>query len=85
MTAQISLRMPRKLLSQAKKEASARGYVSVQEFIRESVREQMYDPILTPAGIAKIEKGLQEIREGKAVPLSLRELRSGRVRNSSGK
>ncbi len=40
---QISLQLPENVLSKAKKYARNKGYSSVQDFIREIVRERLFD------------------------------------------
>jgi len=43
MTSQINLRFPDELLTNAKNFAQSNGYINIQEFIRETVREKIYD------------------------------------------
>lgn len=43
MNTQINVRMPQELLAKAQEKAEAFGYGSVQEFIRETVREKVFE------------------------------------------
>lgn len=56
MNRQINLRMPDKLFNSAKKYAKKHGYSTVQEFIKEIVREKLYGPELTNEEIKLIER-----------------------------
>jgi len=43
MNAQINLRMPDKLLATAKEYAEEYGFSNVQDFIKETIREKLYE------------------------------------------
>lgn len=43
MNTQVNIRMSNELLTKAQTEAKILGFGSVQEFIRETVRERVYD------------------------------------------
>lgn len=43
MNTQISLKLPNKLFKTAKEYAEAHGYNNLQEFIRETVREKIFE------------------------------------------
>ena len=43
MNAQINLRLPEKLLGSARKYADKHGYATLQEFIKETLREKLFD------------------------------------------
>jgi metal-responsive CopG/Arc/MetJ family transcriptional regulator len=43
MSTQINLRMPQKLLSAVKSYSDEHGFGSVQEFIKETIREKLFD------------------------------------------
>ncbi len=43
MALQINLKLSEKMAKAAKKEAESKGYDSLQDFIRESLREKLFD------------------------------------------
>lgn len=43
MNKQINIRLPPKVLTAAKHYADSKGYGNVQEFIKEAVREKLFD------------------------------------------
>ncbi len=45
MSSQINIRMPDKLLTAARDYADSHGYGTVQEFIKETVRERLFDDL----------------------------------------
>jgi len=67
---QISLRLPPKLLADAKRHAVKHGYRNIQTLIEEELRNLVYDDniVLTASGKAKLAQALQEVREGKTIP-----------------
>ena len=44
MNRQINLRLPRELLKKAEQYAKEKGYGSIQEFIKETIREKLFPP-----------------------------------------
>lgn len=47
MNVQVNVRMTQELLAKTKEEANRRGYGNVQDFIRETIREEVFDNGLT--------------------------------------
>ncbi len=45
MTTQINLRIADSFLDNVKEHAKAQGYLNIQEFIREAIREKLYDEL----------------------------------------
>ncbi len=65
MNTQINLRMPQKLLSSVKSYSDEHGYGSVQDFIKETVREKLFDePEISKEELALVKK-LAEVTEKK--------------------
>ena len=65
MNTQINLRMPQKLLSSVKSYSDEHGYGSVQDFIKETVREKLFDePEISKEELALVKK-LAEVAEKK--------------------
>jgi len=65
MNTQINLRMPQKLLSSVKSYSDEHGYGSVQDFIKETVREKLFDePEISKEELALVKK-LAEVSEKK--------------------
>lgn len=65
MNTQINLRMPQKLLSSVKSYSDEHGFGSVQEFIKETIREKLFDePEITKEELKLIKK-LVEVSEKK--------------------
>ncbi len=57
MTKQINVRMPEKLLKSANKHANEKGFASLQDFIRETIREKLFDePDLSMEELVLINK-----------------------------
>ena len=65
MNTQINIRMPETLLDSAKSYAAEHGFGTVQEFIKETVREKLFDePDMTREELLLIRK-LAEATENK--------------------
>ena len=65
MNTQINIRMSEKLLSSVKDYSNKHGYGSVQEFIKETVREKLFDePEIDKEELALVKK-LAEVSERK--------------------
>jgi len=65
MNTQINLRMPQKLLSSVKSYSDEHGYGSVQDIIKETVREKLFDePEISKEELALVKK-LAEVSEKK--------------------
>ena len=65
MNTQINLRMPEKLLNSAKSYSDEHGYGSLQDFIKETIREKLFDePEITKEELALVKK-LAEVSEKK--------------------
>ncbi len=65
MNTQINLRMSPKLLSSVKSYSEEHGYGSVQDFIKETVREKLFDaPEISKEELALVKK-LVEVSEKK--------------------
>ncbi|MBR9699372.1 hypothetical protein GOV09_02865 [Candidatus Woesearchaeota archaeon] len=45
MNKQINLRLPTTLLKSAKVRATQRGFTNVQDFIKETLRQELFEPI----------------------------------------
>ena len=58
MNTQVNVRFPAQLLQQAQRHATAEGFGTVQDFIRESVRERVRGERLTPSEYAELERVL---------------------------
>ncbi len=57
MNTQINLRMPQKLLSSVKSYSNEHGFGSVQEFIKETIREKLFDePDITKEELELVKK-----------------------------
>ena len=65
MNTQINLRMPKKMISSANSYAEEHGFGTIQEFIKETVREKLFDePEISKEELALVKK-LAEITERK--------------------
>lgn len=74
MNTQINLRLPEKLLSSAKSYTEKHGFGSIQEFIKETLREKLFDePEISKDELALINK-LVEVSEKKNLYGSEKEL-----------
>jgi len=63
MNTQINLRLPENLLVAAKSYSKEHGFSTIQEFIKESIREQLFDaPQISKKEFALIKK-LIEVSE----------------------
>lgn len=57
MNSQVNVRMPDELLSKAQEQAKNYGFGSVQEFIRETIREKVFDePNLSKQELLLVKK-----------------------------
>jgi len=56
MNKQINLRLSKKLLIATEKHTKKYGFSSIQEFIKEALREKVFKPEFTKKEIALIEK-----------------------------
>ncbi len=56
MNTQINLRLPEKLLISAKKYAETNGFGTLQEFIKEILRERLFEEKLSSKEIALVRK-----------------------------
>ena len=56
MNKQVNLRLPEKLLISAKRYSKKNGFTSVQEFIKETIREKLFKPEFTKKEIDLIAK-----------------------------
>ena len=65
MNTQINLRMPQKLLSSVKSYSNKHGYGSVQDFIKETIREKLFDKSEISKEELKLVKKLVEMSEKK--------------------
>ncbi len=80
---QINLRLNPPLLKAARAQAHRRGFSTIQAFIQEAVRAQVYDPELTAAEWRMIERQMREVEKGRTIPgdialARMRELASGK-------
>ena len=65
MNTQINIRMPQKLLSSVKSYSEEHGFGSVQDFIKETIREKLFDePEITKEELELVKK-LVEVSEKK--------------------
>jgi hypothetical protein len=65
MNTQINLRMPQKLLGLVRNYSDEHGYGSVQDFIKETIREKLFDePEISKEELALVKK-LVEVSEKK--------------------
>lgn len=65
MNTQINLRMPEKLLTSVKVYTEEHGFSNIQEFIKETIREKLFDePEITKEELALVKK-LVEVSEKK--------------------
>ncbi len=65
MNTQVNLRIPQKLLSSVKSYSDEHGYGSVQDFIKETIREKLFDePEISKEELALVKK-LAEVSEKK--------------------
>jgi metal-responsive CopG/Arc/MetJ family transcriptional regulator len=53
---QINVRMPQKLLQQAKLYSEKNGFGSIQEFIKETIREKVFEKSVTKKELELIKK-----------------------------
>jgi|TARA_B100001971_G_C18261910_1_gene587752 metal-responsive CopG/Arc/MetJ family transcriptional regulator len=65
MNTQINLRMPQKLLTSVKSYSDEHGYGSVQDFIKETVREKLFDEPEISKDELKLVKKLVAVSEKK--------------------
>ncbi|MFH0874486.1 MAG: ribbon-helix-helix domain-containing protein [archaeon] len=66
MTTQINIRMPDNLLDTAKDYAESMGFSNVQDFIRETVREKLFDePKISKEEFALVNKLVNASEEKK--------------------
>tara|TARA_Y100000310_G_C20680361_1_gene815568 strand:- start:1473 stop:1721 length:249 start_codon:yes stop_codon:yes gene_type:complete len=63
MNKQVNLRLPEKLLISAKRYSKKNGFTSVQEFIKETIREKLFKPEFTKKEIDLIAKFAQVCEE----------------------
>jgi metal-responsive CopG/Arc/MetJ family transcriptional regulator len=57
MNEQINLRLPQNLLASAKNHAQKNGYGTIQEFIKETIREKLFDePKLSKEELGLVKK-----------------------------
>ena len=74
MNTQINLRLPQKLLSSVKSYTKEHGFGSMQEFIKETIREKLFDePEITKEELILVKK-LAELSEKKNLYGSEKEL-----------
>jgi len=60
MNMQINLRMPQKLLSSVKSYSNEHGFGSVQDFIKETIREKLFDePEISKEELELVKKLVQ--------------------------
>jgi len=64
MNAQINVRLPQKMLVAAKSQAEKHGFQSLQDFIRETIRERLFEPELSRKELKMVQK-IYEISEKK--------------------
>ena len=65
MNTQINIRMPQKLLSSVKSYSDEHGFGSVQDFVKETIREKLFDePEISKEELALVKK-LVEVSEKK--------------------
>jgi hypothetical protein len=65
MNTQINIRMPQKLLSSVKSYSNEHGFGSVQDFIKETIREKLFDePEISKEELALVKK-LVDVSEKK--------------------
>ncbi len=65
MNTQINLRLPEKIIVSAKLYSQEHGFGSIQDFIKETIREKLFDePEITKAELALVKK-LVEVSEKK--------------------
>ena len=65
MNMQINLRMPQKLLSSVKSYSNEHGFGSVQDFIKETIREKLFDEPEISKEELELVKKLVELSEKK--------------------
>lgn len=56
MNSQINVRVPQKMLVAAKAHAEKNGFPSLQDFIRETIRERLFEPELTRQELKLVRK-----------------------------
>jgi len=57
MNTQINIRMPQKLLSSVRSYSDEHGFGSVQEFVKETIREKLFDePEITKEELELVKK-----------------------------
>lgn len=59
MNQQVNLRLPGKLLDSAKSYADSHGYGTLQEFIKETLREKVFEPGISEKEMALIRRLLK--------------------------
>ncbi|MBS3142281.1 hypothetical protein J4464_02740 [Candidatus Woesearchaeota archaeon] len=74
MNTQINVRIPQKLLSSVRSYSDEHGYGSVQDFIKETIREKLFDePEISKEELALVKK-LADLTEKKKLYGTEREL-----------
>ena len=56
MNTQINLRLSEKMLSLAKEYSRKNGFGSIQEFIKETLREKLFEPTITKQELETVKK-----------------------------
>ncbi len=65
MNEQINLRVPKKIIGSARSYAKEHGFGTIQEFIKETIREKLFDePEISKEELALVKK-LAEVSEKK--------------------
>ena len=77
MNTQINLRMPQKLLTSVRSYSDEHGYSSVQDFIKETVREKLFDELEISKQELELVKKLVEVSEKKKLYGTEKELSGG--------
>ncbi len=67
MNRQINLRLPETMLRKARKHSEKHGYSSLQEFIKETLREKLFEDTTITKKELKLVKKLAEISEEKGL------------------
>jgi hypothetical protein len=65
MSTQINLRVPQKLLSSVKSYSDEHGFGSIQDFIKETIREKLFDEPEISKQELNLVKKLAEVSEKK--------------------
>jgi len=74
MNTQINIRMPQKMLILVKSYSDRKGYSSVQDFIKETIREKLFDEPDISKEELELVKGLAIVSERKKLYGSEKEL-----------